>query len=92
MSHVRKKIGQEQQEKRKFIQRFFKKCYCLWLKRQLNLISRQYICRFKNKGKIIGDADILIASIVINNGGILVSNNQKHYENIASLNLENWLQ
>jgi len=46
----------------------------------------------KNKGKIIGDADILIASIVINNGGILVSNNQKHYENITDLNLENWLQ
>jgi len=46
----------------------------------------------KNKGKTIGDADILIASIVINNGGILVSNNQKHYENITDLNLENWLQ
>jgi tRNA(fMet)-specific endonuclease VapC len=45
----------------------------------------------KTKGRMVGDADILIASIVINNEGILISNNQKHYENITALNLENWI-
>ncbi|MCL2116036.1 MAG: PIN domain-containing protein, partial [Methanobrevibacter sp.] len=42
-------------------------------------------------GKSIGDADILIAATVIKNKGILISNNTKHYENIANLNLMNWL-
>jgi tRNA(fMet)-specific endonuclease VapC len=46
----------------------------------------------RSKGRTVGDADILIASIVISNGGILVSNNQKHYEDIPYLNLENWIE
>jgi predicted nucleic acid-binding protein len=46
----------------------------------------------RSKGRAVGDADILIASIVISNGGILVSNNQKHYEGISHLNLENWME
>ena len=44
----------------------------------------------RKQGKIIGDADILIAAIVMNNKGKLVSNNIKHYENIKNLNLVNW--
>lgn len=46
----------------------------------------------RNKGITIGDADILIAAIVINNNGILISNNTVHYEGIKGLNLENWLE
>jgi tRNA(fMet)-specific endonuclease VapC len=45
----------------------------------------------RKKGKPVGDADILIASIVIRNEGILVSNNTKHYENIEQLKLINWV-
>ncbi len=40
-------------------------------------------------GKTIGDADILIAAIVIRNNG--VSNNTKHYEDIEQLKLTNWI-
>jgi tRNA(fMet)-specific endonuclease VapC len=39
----------------------------------------------------IGDADILIAAIVIRNEGTLVSNNTKHYEGIKQLKLINWI-
>jgi tRNA(fMet)-specific endonuclease VapC len=45
----------------------------------------------RKNGKTIGDADILIASIVIKNEGILVSNNTKHYEGIKQLKLINWI-
>jgi hypothetical protein len=38
----------------------------------------------------IGDADILIAAIVKNNGGTLISNNIKHYQFVMGLNLTNW--
>ena len=42
-------------------------------------------------GKLINDADLLIASIVIANNGILVTNNTTHFERIPDLKLENWL-
>jgi len=45
----------------------------------------------RENGKTIGDADILIAAIVINNDGKLVFNNAKHYKDIKGLKLENWL-
>jgi tRNA(fMet)-specific endonuclease VapC len=45
----------------------------------------------RKSGKTIGDADILIAAIVIKNNGTLVSNNTKHYEAIEELKLINWI-
>ena len=44
----------------------------------------------KRKGINIGDADILIASIVITSNGKLITNNIKHYQNIKDLTIENW--
>jgi predicted nucleic acid-binding protein len=45
----------------------------------------------RKNGKTIGDADILIAAIVIRNEGTLVSNNTKHYEESNQLKLINWI-
>ena len=47
--------------------------------------------RLRREGKIINDADLLIASIVMANDGILVTNNTAHFERIPDLKLENWL-
>jgi tRNA(fMet)-specific endonuclease VapC len=47
----------------------------------INIASDIY-SNLRKIGKTVGDADILIASIVIKNNGILVTNNIKHYENI----------
>ena len=44
----------------------------------------------RKKGITIGDADILIASIVITNDGKLITNNGKHYQHINGLTVENW--
>ena len=44
----------------------------------------------RKKGVTIGDADILIASIVIANGGKFITNNAKHYQHIDGLIMENW--
>jgi tRNA(fMet)-specific endonuclease VapC len=56
----------------------------------IDLAANIYSYLRKN-GKTVGDADILIAAIVIKNNGTLVSNNIKHYEEIKQLNLINWL-
>ena len=54
-------------------------------------IASNLYSNLRKNGKTIGDADILIAAIVIKNDGTLVSNNTKHYEGINQLKLINWI-
>ena len=56
----------------------------------INIASDIY-SNLRKTGKTIGDADILIAAIVIKNNGVLVTNNTKHYEDIEQLKLANWI-
>ncbi len=44
----------------------------------------------KSTGKIISDADILVAGIAISNNLVLVTNNTKHFSRIENLKLDNW--
>jgi len=46
----------------------------------------------RRKGEIIGDFDILIASVALRYGEILVTNNTDHFERISGLIFENWLE
>ncbi len=46
----------------------------------------------KKSGLIIMDADIMIASVALANDLTLVTNNTKHFERIAELRIENWVQ
>lgn len=50
-------------------------------------IVKKYL---KDKGKIIGPLDMLIASQALAKKFILVSNNVREYERIPDLKLENW--
>jgi len=43
------------------------------------------------RGALIGDADILIAATGLEQGLIVVTNNESHYQRIAGIQLENWL-
>ena len=44
----------------------------------------------KRKGSLIGSNDLIIASTVIANNGILVTNNTNEFSRIPSLSLEDW--
>lgn len=44
----------------------------------------------ESKGLPIGPNNLIIASIVLNHNGILVTNNEKEFSRIESLKLENW--
>ncbi len=44
----------------------------------------------RQKGITIGTSDILIAGIAIENELTLVTNNERHYESIKGLKIENW--
>jgi len=45
----------------------------------------------KNKGQMIEDFDLLIASIAQANNCVLVTNNRSHFERMEGLAIENWL-
>ena len=53
-------------------------------------ISGDIYANLRQKGITIGTSDILIAGIAIENGLTLITNNEKHYEPIQGLNIENW--
>jgi tRNA(fMet)-specific endonuclease VapC len=44
----------------------------------------------QTKGKLIEDADILIAAYCIKHNLILVTNNARHFQNIDNLQMERW--
>ena len=46
----------------------------------------------RKRGELIGDADILIAATAIVNKLGIVTNNEKHFQKIAGLHVENWLK
>lgn len=51
----------------------------------------QFKAELRSSGQIIGDIDLLIASVAVSNHLTLVTNNIRHFERISELSLENWL-
>jgi tRNA(fMet)-specific endonuclease VapC len=45
----------------------------------------------RRRGKLIPDADILIAGITLASGYVLATQNVKHFQRITELKVENWL-
>lgn len=46
--------------------------------------------RLKKEGRIVDDFDLLIGASAIANDLTLVTNNQKHFERLKGIKLENW--
>jgi tRNA(fMet)-specific endonuclease VapC len=44
----------------------------------------------ETKGMIIGPNDLIISAIVKSNNGILITNNEKEFDRIKDLQIENW--
>lgn len=44
----------------------------------------------EKEGRIIGPNDLLIAATVLENDGILITNNVKEFERVEGLKIENW--
>ncbi|MBI5447859.1 MAG: PIN domain-containing protein [Gammaproteobacteria bacterium] len=61
--------------------------YCM----ESSLIFSEQKSLLKKQGKILADLDLMIASIVIKNEGVLVTNNTRHFERIKKLRIDNWV-
>jgi tRNA(fMet)-specific endonuclease VapC len=77
--------------KEELFKEFLKKIAVYTIDDEIINIAAGIYADLRKNGKTVGDADILIAAIVISNKGILISNNIKHYEDIKQLELNNWL-
>lgn len=53
-------------------------------------ISSKIYADLRQKGITIGTSDILIAGIAIENELTLTTNNERHYDSIQGLKIENW--
>lgn len=53
-------------------------------------ISADVYASLRQRGITIGTSDILIAGCAIENDLTLVTNNEKHYQPVQGLNIENW--
>ena len=53
-------------------------------------ISAEIYAELRQNEITIGTSDILIAGIALENGLTLITNNEKHYEPIEGLKIENW--
>ena len=48
--------------------------------------------QLKNQGKLIEDADILVAATAIYKELVVVTDNERHFRRIKGLEVENWLK
>ncbi len=53
-------------------------------------ISADLYSKLRKSGKTVDDIDILIAGIAIDNDLTLITNNEKHFNRIPGLKIENW--
>ena len=53
-------------------------------------ISGDVYADLRQKGITIGTSDILIAGIAIENELTLITNNERHYDSVRELRIENW--
>lgn len=57
---------------------------------EASFIFAEHKAQLKKNGNIVADMDLMIASVVLANDGILVTNNTKHFQKVKKLKLENW--
>ena len=55
-------------------------------------ISAQIEADLRRRGLSIGHTDTPIAGVALANGLVLATNNTRHYERVAGLQLVNWMQ
>ena len=55
-------------------------------------VAAEVYADLRKSGQPIDDIDLLIAGTALANGLILVTDNRKHFERIAQLEVENWAE
>lgn len=74
--------------------KLLKQCRVVRLTKRAAILAGEIAAQLDKTGNIIGFADILIAAIAIENGGVLVTANEEHFQRVAALGypltIQNW--
>ena len=81
--------NQEMQEE---VESFLDDAGIIPLDRDAQRIAGEIYAELRESGKLINDADILIAATTCSAGGTLVTNNTSHFQRIDRLPIENWME
>jgi tRNA(fMet)-specific endonuclease VapC len=81
------RLGEE-----KFLQELNETCLILNPSYEAAKIGGEIYAGLRKEGRLINDADIMIASIVKAHDAVLVTNNEGHFSRIKGLKIENWLK
>lgn len=72
--------------------RFINDCEVEELGRPVVEKAADIYVNLKNQGKLVEDADILVAATAVDKGLVVVTDNEKHFRRIKGLEVENWLK
>jgi tRNA(fMet)-specific endonuclease VapC len=53
-------------------------------------IAARLYADLRQMGELLPDADIFIAAIALANDCVVVTNNERHFQRISGLSVENW--
>jgi len=82
----------QDEDREKEVEEFISRAGILDLDLKAERKAGEIYADLRRKGKLISDADILIAAIAVTNDSILVTNNTEHFRRIEGLKFENWLE
>jgi tRNA(fMet)-specific endonuclease VapC len=80
------------QKKRDKFQAFLGKTEILMLNMDILDLASSIYQQLKPLGRLIEDADTLIAATALHEKAILVTDNTKHFARVPHLQLENWIE
>jgi len=79
-------------DEERFLKELVRTCRIFEASYEAARIGGRIYAALKKKGKLINDADIMIASIAKAHDAILVTNNEEHFARVEGLKIENWLK
>jgi tRNA(fMet)-specific endonuclease VapC len=71
---------------------FLSKTEIIMLNMEILDTASEIYQQLKPQGKLIEDADTLIAATALYEQAVLVTDNTKHFARVLNLNLENWIE
>lgn len=74
----------------KVFEQFVDEIRIIPLTEKFSKISAELFALLRKDGKTLDDIDLLIAGVAIENDLVLVTNNEKHFDRIPNLKIENW--
>lgn len=82
--------AEKKEEALELIEAFFKSVDFLEFKKESCKTFGRLLNESAKKGRLVPEADLMIASLAITNNKLLVTRNIKHFKDIAGLKIEKW--